>query len=187
MSDGGVGAQALEMSPGQAADRLHGELVEAGQALAARDLDAALDAYVRGLGLALQLGPAATEIALGAILAGAADLLRRGDGDGLCALGPAVAGVVDQAREAGAVPPTAAMQAWAGVAVDVGALLGQVGLALALPVERRAGLWRQAQARAALLDEATGGRFALTDLIGGVVAGNFVDIKPARSRSVEEG
>lgn len=162
-----MGARALELSPSQAADRLHGELVEAGQALVARDLDAAFDAYVRGLGLALQLGPAAAEIALGAILVGAGELLRRGDGDGLCALGPAVAGVVDQAQEAGALPLTAAMQAWAGVAVDVGALLGQVGLALALPVERRAGLWRQAQARAALLDEATGDLFSLVAWLSG--------------------
>ncbi|MEJ2212323.1 MAG: hypothetical protein P8129_25325 [Anaerolineae bacterium] len=153
-----TGAESLELTPDQAAARLHGELVDAGQALAAGDLDRALDAYVRGLGLALQLGPEAAEIALGAILAGGAELLRRGDGEGLCALGPAVAGVVDQVQEAGAVAPGPEMQAWTGVAAEVGALLGQVGLALGLPAERREGLWRQAQARAALLDEATGGR-----------------------------
>jgi len=166
VSEVGAGAQALHLTPDQAAARMHAELVEAGQALATGDLEAALDCYVRGLGLALQLGPAAAEIALGAILAGAAELLRRGDGEELCALGPAVAGVVDQAREAGAVPLGGAMQAWAGVAADVGALLGQVGLALCLPTERREGPWHQAQARAALLDEATGGLFSLADLMG---------------------
>lgn len=155
------GAELLELTPDQAAARLHGELVDAGQAVAAHDLETAFDAYVRALGLALQLGPPATEISLGAVLAGAAELLRCRDADGLCALGPAVAGLVDQVQAAGAVPSGTVMQAWAGVAADVGALLGQAGLALTLPAERRAGLWQQARARAALLDEATGGLFSL--------------------------
>lgn len=169
MSDAGAGAaqglqagaEPLELTPEEAVAWLHGELVDAGQALAAHDLEPALDAYVRALGLALQLGPAATEISLGAVLAGAGELLRRRDAEGLCALGPAVAGLVDQVQEAGAVPGGTAMQAWAGVAADMGTLLGQVGLALALPAERRAGLWQQTRARALLLDEATGDLFSL--------------------------
>ena len=167
MSGAGTAPQALDLTPAQAAARLEAELAQAGRALAGHDLKLALDAYARGLGLALQLGPAAAETALRAILAGARRLLFREDADGLCALGPAVAGVVGQVQEAGALPATQAMQAWAAIAADVGALLGQVGLALALPAERRGGLWRQACARAALLDEATGGLFALSAWLGG--------------------
>lgn len=170
MSGAGTEVQALDLTAAQAAARLHEEMVAAGEALAGHDLEAALDAYVRALGLALQLGPAAAEIALGAILAGADGLLRRGDADGLCALGPAVAGVVAQVGEAGALPAAAAMQAWAVVCADSGALLGQVGLALALPGERGAAMWHQAQARAAALDEATGGLFSLAEWLGGEMA-----------------
>lgn len=153
--------QSLDLSPEQAAARLQEELADASRALAGQDLDLALDAYVRALGLALQLGPAATETALAGILAGADQLVREGEGQGLCALGPAVTGLVEQVDEAGALPPTPAMRAWAFVAADLGALVGQVGLALGLPAERRTGLWRQARTRAVLLDEVTGGLFSL--------------------------
>jgi hypothetical protein len=157
----GGGFQAVDLTPEQAAARLQGELAGAGQAFACGEMEAALDGYVRALGLALQLGPAAVEMALAAILAGAERLVHRGDADALCALGPAVVGAVAQVQEAGALPATPAMAAWASVTGEVGALLGQVGLALALPAERRAGMWRQARDRAGLLDEATGGLFAL--------------------------
>ncbi len=162
-ADSKVQPQTLDLTPPQAAARLRDELALASQALASQALEPALDAYARALGLALQLGPAAAEAALDAILAGAGRLAREGDAEGLCALGPAVTGVVTQVEEAGVLPATAAMQAWAHVAADVGALVGQVGLALALPVERRTGLWRQARARAALLDEATGNLFSLVN------------------------
>jgi hypothetical protein len=159
--EGDVGA--VDLTPHEAAARLQEELAWAGQALAGQGTDAALDGYVRALGLALQLGPAAVEMALAAVLDGAGCLLGAGDTDGLCALGPAVAGTVAQVQEAGVLPATPAMAAWAAVAGDLGALLGQVGLAQALPVERRGGMWRQAWARAALLDEATGALFGLAD------------------------
>jgi hypothetical protein len=158
--------EAVDWTADEAAAGLQYELVRAGQFLTGQEMEAALDGYVRGLGLALQLGPAALEMALSALLAGAGGLVRRGDADGLCALGPAVTGTVVQVREAGALPATPAMAAWAAVTDDLGALLGQVGLALALPAERRSGMWRQARERAALLDEATGGLFALVDWLG---------------------
>jgi hypothetical protein len=47
------------------------------------------------------------------------------------------------------------------VAEDVAATIGQVGLALSLPADRRANLLDSARRRVALLDEATGGRFEL--------------------------
>lgn len=158
--------EALDLTADEAAARLQDELVRAGQSLAGGEMEAALDGYVRGLGLALQLGPAALEMALSALLAGASGLVRRGDADGLCALGPAVTGTVAQVREAGALPATPAMAAWATVTDDVGALLGQVGLALALPAARRLSMWRQARDRAALLDEVTGGLFGLASWLG---------------------
>lgn len=174
MSEGGPGAasmqrqgiRSVDLTAAEAVARLQEELAQAGQAVAGQKMEVALDGYVRGLGLALQLGPAAAEMTLEAILAGAGGLVRQGNADGLCALGPAVAGVVAQVREAGALPGTPAMAAWAAVTDDVGALLGQVGLALALPAERRSGMWRQARERAALLDEATGGLFALVGWLG---------------------
>ncbi len=165
MTPGGE-AQAVDLTPDQAAARLQVGLAQAVEALARGEMEAGLDGYVRALGLALQLGPAAVEMALAAILAGADHLVRQGDADGLCALGPAVAGAVAQVQEAGVLPATPAMAAWAAVTGEVGALLGQVGLALALPAERRAGMWRQVRDRADLLDEATGGLFGLNEWLG---------------------
>ena len=54
------------------------------------------------------------------------------------------------------------MEAWATVAADLGTLIGQVGLALALPAERRTGMLDNARTRASLLDDATQSLFALT-------------------------
>jgi hypothetical protein len=53
------------------------------------------------------------------------------------------------------------MAAWATVTTELGTLIGQVGLALAIPPEHRKGMMELAQTRAALLDEATGSQFAL--------------------------
>jgi hypothetical protein len=53
------------------------------------------------------------------------------------------------------------MHAWAEFASDLGALIGQVGLALNLGSSHRAGMLGKAHMRAALLDDATGDRFAL--------------------------
>lgn len=153
--------QPVDLTAGEAASLIQHELQAAGLALQAAELDPALDAYVRALGLALQLGPAPAEEVLRAILHGARDLARRGDALGLATLGPAIAGLVGQVQEAGALPASPVMAAWAAVAAEIGALVGQWGIALSLPAEHRQGLHAQIQARAALLDAATDSLFHL--------------------------
>ncbi|MFC2037428.1 hypothetical protein ACFLYD_05595 [Chloroflexota bacterium] len=157
-----MAAQVVQVTAIGAADLIHLELTRAGEALDANDLDTILDAYVRALGLALQLGPAPSEQVLVAVLHTAHAVGLRQNADSLSALGPALVGLVAQVRTAGALPPTAVMEAWATLADDLGALIGQVGLALSIPHARRAGMMDNARARASLLDDATGGRFALT-------------------------
>lgn len=154
-------AQVVRVTPAEATALIHGELTQADHSLQADDLNAALDGYVRALGLALQLGPAPTEQVLRAILQAAGELALARDSGSLSALGPALAGVVTQVREAEALPSTAVMEAWGTLASDLGALVGQLGLALSLPPGHRAGMMENAQRRAALLDEATGSHFAL--------------------------
>jgi hypothetical protein len=151
--------EAIDLTPAAAAALLRDELARARQAFERGSLDTALDASSRALGLALQLGPAPTEQVLAALLDGAHQLAS--DHDALCRLGPAVVDLVRRVHEAGALPTTPIMEAWATVAADLGTLVGQLGLALALPAERRAALLAQTRARAALLDEATGGTFSL--------------------------
>jgi hypothetical protein len=160
-SDKVIAAQVVQVTAVGAADLIRTEVTRADEALAANDLDIALDAYVRALGLALQLGPAPTEQVLVAILQAAHTVGLQQDADSLSALGPAVVGLVAQVRTASALPPTAVMEAWATLASDLGALIGQVGLALSIPHDRRAGMMDNARARASLLDDATDGRFAL--------------------------
>jgi hypothetical protein len=70
-------------------------------------------------------------------------------------------GLTQQVKEAGALPPTSVMHAWAELASDLGALIGQVGLALTLNSSHRAGMMGKARMRAALLDDATSDLFAL--------------------------
>ncbi len=53
------------------------------------------------------------------------------------------------------------MNSWATVATEIGTLIGQVGLALAIPPERRSKMMANIHARALLLDDVTGGRFTL--------------------------
>ena len=60
------------------------------------------------------------------------------------------------------------MEAWAQFVEGLGALIGQLGLALAIPGDYRTGMMANAQARAALLDDATAGRFALAAWLDGV-------------------
>ena len=153
--------QPLALTAGEAASLVHRELGAAALALQAAELDAAFDAYVRALGLALQLGPALVEEVLRAVVDGARHLAHRGNAVGLATLGPAVAGLVGQVREAGALPANPEMEAWAAVAVEIGALVGQWGVALSLPAEHRPALHARLQARAALLDAATGSLFNL--------------------------
>jgi len=158
-----TGYQSLDLAPDQAIDRIRREIMDASRAIQAQQLDAALDGYVRSLGLALQLGPAPTEQVLVALLAAARTLVRNGDAEGLSAWGPALVELVARVRAANALPPMAIMDAWATVASDLATSLGQIGLASSLPPDRRPGLLNQARTRILLLDEATNGRFDLLD------------------------
>jgi hypothetical protein len=151
----------IELTPVQASDWLQQELNLAAEALNSDDLDSALNAYVRALGLALQLGPAPTEHALDAVLHAARTLAQREDAAGLSALGPALVDLIRQVREAGALPATSVMEAWAEVVAGLGALVGQVGLVVALPQDRRQGMLGSARDHARILDEATKGVFGL--------------------------
>ncbi len=157
--------QPVSLSLIEVARWIDAELKLAGNAFQAQDLDGALDAFARALGLALQLGPAATERVLAAILHSAQELAQQQNADGLCALGPTLVEVVMQVRQAGALPPTSVMEAWATIAADLGALVGQVGLVLAIAPDHRQAVVHQAYARAALLDDATGSLFGLTSWI----------------------
>ncbi len=153
--------QTRDLAPADAAELIHRALEQASEVLQSGDLNAALDAYVPALGLALQLGPAPSEKVLLAVMDGARKLAHRQDADGLSALGPTLVDLVTQVREAGALPATRVMEAWATVASEMGALIGQVGLALAVAPDHSADMMGNAHARATLLDDATGGLFAL--------------------------
>jgi hypothetical protein len=151
----------IALGPAEASGRIQKELEKARDALHTGDLDAALDGYIRALGLALQLGPVPTEQVLGAILGAAQELTDQPHAGGLAVLGPALVDLVTQVRSAGALPPTSVMEAWATVTSDLGALVGQVGLALMIAPDHRVGMMKNARTRAALLDDATGNVFAL--------------------------
>jgi hypothetical protein len=141
---------------------LEEEMARTVEALDAEDLDATLDGCICALGLALQLGPAATERVLHTVLGAGRVLARRGEAAGLSTLGPALVALVDQVRESGVLPATAVMDAWATVVAGLGALIGQIGLALTIPARHRAGMLDSARDHAVLLDDATGRLFALT-------------------------
>jgi hypothetical protein len=164
-------SHAVDLTPPEAAAWIEDELAQARRGLAGGDLDAALDNQIRALGLALQLGPAPTEQVLSAMLETAQALARDQNTPGLAALGPALVSLVDQVRTAGVLPRTAVMEAWATVAADIGALVSQIGLALSLPAERRAGMLDSVRARAAHLDDATHDRFGLTPWLADVESG----------------
>jgi hypothetical protein len=141
---------------------LQKELDRAAQALQMAEFDRALDSYVGALGLALQLGPAATERVLHAILGTGRELARQGEASVISAMGPALVDLVEQVRGAGVLPATPVMEAWATVTADLGALVGQIGLALTMPPRHRSGMLDSASTRAALLDDVTGSLFSLT-------------------------
>ncbi len=163
MSDAtGKPLESADLTPAEATQLFHESLAGARRAFERTGLDAALGGYLHALGLALQLGPAPAEEALRAMLQLAHRLARRDDAQGLARLGPSVVDLVGRVGEAGALPGTPVMEAWATVAADVGTLVGQVGLALSIPAEHRAGMLDNARRRAALLDDATGNLFALT-------------------------
>jgi hypothetical protein len=166
-----VASHAVDLTPPEASAWLDNELAQASEALGAGDLDAALDGYIRALGLALQLGPAPTEQVLVMVLEIAYDLARQQDANSLSALGPALVGLVGQVREAAVLPPTAIMGAWAAVAADLGALLGQLGLALSLPPDHRDDHLDTVRAYATLVDDATHELFSLTTWLDEIRAG----------------
>jgi hypothetical protein len=155
--------RSVELNASQATTLLQQTLDEAVHALQAGNAGASFDNYASALGLALQLGPAPTEGAILAILEAADHLAKQQDSKGLGTLGPALVSLVDQVRSAGALPATPIMNTWAAVALELGTLVGQVGLALAIPPQRRSEMMANARARATLLDEATHGHFALAD------------------------
>ena len=163
------GPQPIELNPAEAAGWIQARLARAEESLTEGNLDGALDAYVQSLGLALQLGPAATEQVLSTILASAAVLACRRDSGGLSAMGPALVGLTGQMRQAQALQSTV-MEAWASIVDGVGALIGQLGLALALPLERQEGMLDNARAHAAILDDATGGILGLAEWIEGIAS-----------------
>jgi hypothetical protein len=154
--------QEIDLAPTEAARRIQKELERASDDLRTDDFGSAFDGYVRALGLALQLGPALSERVLVAVLDAAQELASRKHAEGLSTLGPAMIDLVAQVRAAGALPPTSVMEAWATIASELGALIGQIGLALAMPSDHREGMVENARTRAALLDDATRELFALT-------------------------
>jgi hypothetical protein len=160
--------ESVEVTLDGAIDLIQEELAEAAEALRTEGIEGALKGYVGALGLALQLGPAATERVLGILLGVAHELAQQNEAEGLSALGPAMVGLVDQVRQANVLPATELMAAWATVAADLGALIGQIGLALTIPDRHRPALLDSARARAALLDDATANRFALTAWLDGI-------------------
>jgi hypothetical protein len=151
----------LELTAAKASAHVAGELSLAEAALQEGKTDEALDGYVRALGLAVQLGPASTGHAVRCVLLAAHELAKGQDAAGLSALAPALVGLVDQMREAEAIPGTAVMDAWARFIEGLGAMIGQVGLALALPSGHQSGMMASARSHASLLDEATDEQFSL--------------------------
>jgi hypothetical protein len=153
--------QTLDLTPAEAAGFLVRASAEAGDAWRAGAFDSAVGGYARALGLALQLGPAAAEQVLAAIVHTTRGLESSKEAEALAMLGPALVNLVLQVRQAGALPTTRVMDAWAELTFDVGALIGQVGLAYSLPPERRSEITTNARMRATLLDDASNGVLGL--------------------------
>jgi len=161
--------QAVELSPLGASALIGHELQQARRGLYDADIDLALDALVAALGLALQLGPAATEWVLAGTVDAARYLAGQQDANAMSALGPALAGLTSQVRDAAVLPPTAVMEAWAEVASALGALISQVGLALTIAPDHGSTMIENAHTRARLLDNATGSIFDLAAWIDQVI------------------
>ena len=172
--------QTIELSPTEASELIQYELREAHRAFHTGDLESALDRYVSVLGLALQLGPAATERVLAEVMTAAREMTRQQNTNALSALGPALVGLTNQVRKEAALPPTAVMEAWAEVTSALGTIFGQLGLALMIAPDHRSGMMTNTRTRAVLLDDATGNIFGLADWISQVAADLQSD-GPARS------
>jgi hypothetical protein len=173
-----ISPQAVDLAPVQAAALIREELSQAGRALQNGSLDAALDRYTCALGLGLQLGPAPTQKVLAAILSTARALAREQNAPGLSALGPTLVDLVAQVRETEVLPATATMDAWAVIAADLGALIGQIGVALNIAPDHRGDMINSARTQAALLDNATNGLFALTTWIDDLRADEEAATRP---------
>ena len=169
----------MELSPIEASELIQHELKEAHRAFHTGDLESALDRFVGVLGLALQLGPAATERALAEVMAAAREMARQQNANALSALGPALVGLTNQVRKEAALPPTAVMEAWAAVASGLGTIFGQLGLALTMAPDHRSAMMANTHTRSVLLDDATGNLFGLADWIN-QVADNLQDDEPSR-------
>jgi hypothetical protein len=78
--------------------------------------------------------------------------------------------LVAQVREADVLPATATMDAWAVIAADLGALIGQIGVALNIAPAHRGDIISNARTQATILDNATNGLFALTTWIDDLCA-----------------
>lgn len=161
----------IDLTPVQAARLLEDELSAARQSLRVSQTEAAQDKFVSALGLALQLGPAPVETVLRHLIRAIRELAHPPDSETLATLGPALVHLVSQVRNAGALPSSRVMEAWATVASDMGTIIGQVGLALSIESDSRTGMMANARIRAAALDEATGSRFAITDWIDQISGG----------------
>lgn len=160
----------IELSPTEASELIQHELLKADHAFNAADLESALDRFVSALGLALQLGPAATERVLVEMIVVAHEMARKQNASALSALGPALVGLTNQVRAAAVLPQTAVMEAWVAVASGLGTLIGQLGLALTISPDHRSGMMTNTHTRAILLDNATGSLFGLADWINQVAA-----------------
>ncbi len=158
------------MSASQASEQIQRARQRTHLALRSGDLEAALDELVSALGLALQLGPAATEMVLAEAVAAAREMAQQRDANALSTLGPALVGLTHQVREAGVLPRTKVMEAWAVVVSGLGALFGELGLALGMARNARLGMMTNASVRAASLDDATGGLFELGDWLAEIVS-----------------
>ena len=170
----------IELCAIEASDEIGRTLLQSQHALQSGDLENALDGFVRALGLALQLGPAATAEVLIEAVAAAREMARGQDADALSALGPALVSLTIQVREAGALPGTPVMEAWAAVASGLGALFGELGLILAMTPNSRSSMMMNAATRATYLDDATGDFFGLGDWLD-EIAGDLREDKSPRS------
>jgi hypothetical protein len=176
-----ISPHTVELSATEASEQIRQALQKARRALHSNDLETLLDYLVSALGLALQLGPAATEKVLGEAVAAAREMARQRDANALSALGPALVALTNQVHEANALPRTSVMDAWAAVASGLGALFGELGLVLAIDPHSRSGTMTNTVIRAHLLDDATGNRFELGDWLD-EIADDLLEDEPARNR-----
>ncbi len=164
--------QPVDLTLSEAARLLDEELRIARCSLEASESGVAGNRFVSALGLALQLGPAPVEEVLFRVMDATLRLAQTAGSESLATLGPAIVLLVDRVREAGALPPTAAMEAWAILATDLGVIIGQLGLALSMKADSRAGILANARLRASLLDDATEARFGFTTWVDQLLRGS---------------